>query len=338
MSTNAGAGVGGSTGGGGDASTGGGSASTGGSVASTGGAYGASTAGSTGGGGSTVTSTGGSTAAFSWGDGWRERLAGGDEKTLQRLGRFTDPDQIWKAYRELENRMHTGQLKPVLAKDAKPEEVAQWRKDMGIPEKPEGYTAPEGLVIGDDQKDAITAFQATAHALNYTPQQYQDTLKWWYEAQDAQAEKQAENDAAVARATQDALRGEWQGHEYRANMNAVHSLLDKAPTVALEDGSKVPLKDLILGARLPNGIPIGSSPEALKWLAQVAREIDPAATVVPGVGANQPQAIADEINNLKVLMANKQSEYWKGPKAETHQARYRELIDAQAKLKARGAG
>jgi hypothetical protein len=313
MSTNAGAGVGGSTGGGGDASTGGGSASTGGSVASTGGAYGASTAGSTG-------------------------LAGGDEKTLQRLGRFTDPDQIWKAYRELENRMHTGQLKPVLAKDAKPEEVAQWRKDMGIPEKPEGYTAPEGLVIGDDQKDAITAFQATAHALNYTPQQYQDTLKWWYEAQDAQAEKQAENDAAVARATQDALRGEWQGHEYRANMNAVHSLLDKAPTVALEDGSKVPLKDLILGARLPNGIPIGSSPEALKWLAQVAREIDPAATVVPGVGANQPQAIADEINNLKVLMANKQSEYWKGPKAETHQARYRELIDAQAKLKARGAG
>jgi hypothetical protein len=32
------------------------------------------------------------------------------------------------------------------------------------------------------------------------------------------------------------------------------------------------------------------------------------------------------------MMANKQSEYWKGPKAESIQARYRELITARERL------
>lgn len=326
-------------GGGGDQSTGGAAMSTGGGQsASTGGGSMQSTAGSTGGGG---TSTGGSTSSstgYSWTEGWRERLAAGDQKTLQRLGRFTDPEQIWKSYQELERRMSAGELRPALAKDARPEEVTQWRKEMGIPEKPEGYTAPEGLVIGDEHKEAIAGFQATAHALNYTPQQYQDTLKWYFDSQDQQAQVQADTDATVARTTQDALRADWPGHEYRANMNAVHSLLDAAPTVTMDDGSKVPLKDMILGARLPNGIPIGSSPEALKWLAQVSREINPAATVVPGNGSQQAQSIQDEINNLKAMMGNKQSEYWKGPKAEGNQKRYRELVDAQEKMKSRSKG
>jgi hypothetical protein len=36
------------------------------------------------------------------------------------------------------------------------------------------------------------------------------------------------------------------------------------------------------------------------------------------------------------MMANKGSEYWKGPMADKNQSRYRQLIDAQNSQKGRG--
>lgn len=331
-----------STGGGGDGnvvidtnsggSSGGAPASTGGGSAST--AGGGSSASST---GNAMGSTGGtSTAAstgFAWQPGWREHMAGGDAKVLQRLNRFADPGALLKSYLELDRRMSAGELKSTLKDGATPEELKAWRTENGIPDKPDGYQPPEGLVLGDEDKAIVAEFAATAHAMNFRPEQYQGALTWYYEAKDKAEAAQADADAKLAKETQDALRGEWPGAEYRANMNALHSLLDTAPQVTLEDGSKVQLKDLILGARLPNGQPIGSSPEALRWFAQLSREVNPAATVVLPTGANTMQAIDDEIIELKKLMGNKSSEYWKGPKAEKNQQRYRELLDAQAKLK-----
>lgn len=43
---------------------------------------------------------------------------------------------------------------------------------------------------------------------------------------------------------------------------------------------------------------------------------------------------ADRIRNLKGLMSDSYSEYWKGPKAESLQAEYRELLRAQGRLRA----
>lgn len=319
---------------GGDGSTGSAAPSSGvpsSTVSSTGNVMG-STAGSTGS-GSTAASTG-----FAWQPGWREHLAAGDEKLLARLQRFADPTALVKSYAELERLKSSGQLRTALKAGANAEELKAWRAENGIPEKPEAYQAPEGLVLGDEDKPIVDAFAKHAHGLNYTPDQYQGALQWYFEARDQQEAAQADNDAKLARSTQDALRQDWPGVEYRANMNAVHSLLDSAPQVTLEDGSKVQLKDLILGARLPNGVPIGSSPEALRWFAQLSREVNPAATVVIPGGANTMQAIDDEILGLKKMMGNKGSEYWKGPTAEKNQNRYRELLDIKAKLEAKGKG
>ena len=286
-----------------------------------------STMGSTGS-GSTYTSSAGSTASFKWGDGWREAIAGGDAKILQRLGRFNSPEDMWRSYTALEARMSSGEFKSVLKADATDEEKAIWRKENGIPEKPTDYDLKfeNGTVIGEEDMPVVGKFLELAHKNNLTNAQVKDTLDWYYTMAEAQTEERATKDTAIAREAQDKLRDKW-GQEYRPNINSVHSLLDGAPAG---------LKDMILNGRLADGTPIGSSVQALEWLANMSRQLNPAGTVVPAGTANVGQAIASELEKLTAMMGNRNSEYWKGPKAEANQARYRELTDANNRMAAQG--
>jgi hypothetical protein len=81
---------------------------------------------------------GGDAKAFTWGDGWREHLAAGDDKARARLERFQTPTDIFKSYRALEQRVSSGELKANLPFPDKgtDEEKAAWRKDAGIPTSP----------------------------------------------------------------------------------------------------------------------------------------------------------------------------------------------------------
>jgi len=53
---------------------------------------------------------------------------------------------------------------------------------------------------------------------------------------------------------------------------------------------------------------------------------------VPGA-ANAPAAIQSELADLNKMMADKDSDYWKGPKSEKLQARWRELFEANERMK-----
>jgi hypothetical protein len=75
------------------------------------------------------------------------------------------------------------------------------------------------------------------------------------------------------------------------------------------------------------------NPDAMRFLLDMALEVNPATVLVPGAGDNLAGAITDELAELKTLMGNKNSEYWKGAKAEGHQKRYAELLEAQLKMK-----
>src|SRR3546814_9813866 len=107
----------------------------------------------------------------------------------------------------------------------------------------------------------------------------------------------------------------------------VSALLSTVPQAA---------RDLFTNARLGDGTPLFSHPDMLRYFAGLARETNPAASVVPN--SNQPaQAIDAEIDTLKGLMGDKHSKYWHGPEADKLQSRYRELIGAKAKLSSRAA-
>lgn len=304
-------------------------------AASTGGGGGGSTGGavSTGGsagGGSTGFSGGGSSGAavIGWGDDWRTRIAVASstdsEKEIKRLERFEGPEQIYKSFREMERKMSAGELRTSLPKGASPDETARWRQENGIPAKPEDYkvTMPQGKEAPKEDDAFLSAFRKSALDSNYTQAQFDHAVSTWYSEVDRQLQAITEHEREAEQKTEDALRQEW-GADYRPNKAMAEALLARAPAG---------FRDRFMNGHLADYTPIRASPDAWKWLVQMEREINPASTVVPGAGGDLGKTIDTELTEIKALMANNNSEYWKGPKADGYQKRYRDLLAAQANM------
>ena len=258
---------------------------------------------------------------------WRKELAGEDEKAIKQFERFSTAKDAGKAYMEAQAKIRSGELAKPLAKDAKPEEVAAWRQANGIPEKPEGYfeKLPTGRVIGKDDLPVFNEVAAKMHGHNVPPAAMHDLVEWYYGLADAESAKISEADKAEARAAEDDLRKAW-GDDYRANENHLENYLSGLP-----DGLQKAFREGF-GA---DGKKLVHNPEFKQWLANIAREFNPAGMTAVGGNESHMQSIDSELANLVKLSGNQHSEYWKGPKASQMQARHEQLIDAQNKLKAR---
>src|SRR3990167_5354807 len=141
-----------------------------------------------------------------WPDDWREKaaqhIAAGDEKAyrreLKRLERIADPAGMYGMYREAETKLTSVGLIKVPGKDAKPEEVAEFHKALGVPEKPEDYfkniKLENGAVIGEADKPIADAFAAAVHKSGATPQVVNAALNWYFKGQEDAAAKLDESD------------------------------------------------------------------------------------------------------------------------------------------------
>ena len=259
-----------------------------------------------------------------WPADWRTNFAGEDEKLLKRFERYDSPAAVAKALIAAQNKISSGELKPTLGQDASDEEVTEYRKAMGIPEKPDGYDLDlgNGLIIGEDDKPLVEQFLNVAHETNQTPEQVKSNLRAYYAVTEQLAAQRDEQDKEIQQNGEEALRTEW-GGEFRGNINRIHGMLD---TVMDAD-----TKNSFLSGRLADGTPIGSSPEVLKGLIKLALEANPASTVVPA-GTNQAAAISDEIATIEKTMRENRKVY---DKDEKMQARYRDLIMAREQMKER---
>jgi len=269
-----------------------------------------------------------------WPDDWRERYItkkgakdADADKLKARLGRYASPEAALDGLFAAQQRISSGELRTTLPKDAKPEQVAQWRKDNGIPEKAGDYDLKfdSGLVIGAADKPTVDAFLARAHASNMHPDQVKQTVEWWHTERESQAAARQEADANVARSRIDTLRTEW-GGEYRANQSRVQAALSMLPGEAAQR---------LMAARLADGTPVMSDPDILRGLVAIHREVNPTSTVVAD---NDPETMAatidDEIKTIKGYMSAPKGtaeyrKYWGDEKA---QARYRQLLDAKANM------
>lgn len=258
-----------------------------------------------------------------WNDKWRERLAGDDAKALGQLQRYQSPEDVWKKARSLEQKMSSGEFKPVLGKTATPEELKEYREAHGIPVTHDKYDLGKDVKIEDEDKPMFDAIFKAAHDSNQTPEQLKATVKSFYGLQKQVEEAHATRDAAAKQQSEDVLRGEW-GGEFRRNINLVHGLLDGA-------GSQN-LKASMLSARLPDGREIGSSPEAMKLLLGLALINNPAGVVVPGGDANRAETIDTEIATIEKRMREDRKGY---DKDAPMQSRLRDLYDAREKFKPR---
>lgn len=262
-----------------------------------------------------------------WPADWREKLAAGDDKMAKRLARMGSPKALWDSYLNAEKKISSGQIKTPLPDKPTDEQLAAYRAENGIPEKPEGYEAKiEGFVFGDADKPLIESWQKYAHGKNYTPAQFNDALSWYAAEQEAMADRIAEADSNFRTQSVDALRQEW-GAEYRPNLTAIKNMMASWP-----EG----VADRIMGGRTADGRRIGDDPAFLGVMLAMQKELFPAASVVPAGTQNQAKAVGDRIAEINAIMASDDADakYWKNPAV---QAEYKQLIEAQERMNKRSA-
>lgn len=272
-----------------------------------------------------VTTTAAAPAAQAayWPEDWRQNMAGSDEKELAQAGRYASPKDVWNKARALEKRLSAGELRPVLGKDAKPEEVAEYRAAMGIPEAPDKYDLGNDMTISEADKPLIAKLFSAAHGTNQTTEQVKASVKAYREIQTEAREALQEKDSQTRDSAADALRSEW-GPDFRRNINLINGLLDGAGSQSV--------KDAVLDARLPDGTKFGNSPEVMKLLVGLALVQNPAGVVVPGGSGDQAASIDSEIGKIEKVMRENRAAYNKDEKL---QARYRELLGARETVKPR---
>lgn len=261
-----------------------------------------------------------------WPDDWREKYSGTDDKKLGVLKRYASPSDALNALFAAQQRISSGDLKSKLPDNATAEQIAAYRVENGIPEKPEGYLEklPNGLVIGDEDKPIFESFAKALHGINAPPSVAHAAIKWYEEFQENQAAEIGEADTVSRTQAEDKLRADW-GADYRANINHINAFLAKAPPVVSE---------ALQNARTPEGLAIFNIPEVMQWFAQTARELDPIGTIVPAGNGAPAANLEAEIADIEKFMRTNRAEY---NRDEKKQARLRELYGAREKLKARSA-
>lgn len=268
-------------------------------------------------------------------DDWRSRMAArvtgkaeGEEyeKELKRLERAKSPDDVFKWYRDGEKRFSRGP--EPFPQDGTDEEKAAWRKENGIP--PEGYELEKldlgGLEIGDDDKPMVEEYLKDAHEKNLSPEAVKANIDWYFGMREQQASERRERDEQDKTTARDSLRDEL-GPEFQPSLAAAYGLVEGAP----DD-----VKEQLMGARLPDGTALGNHAPTLRWLMDLATEVNPGATVTPGSAAQSMQSINSRIAEIDKMIEDRDSAYWQGPKEDNGETaianEYQRLLEAQEKM------
>lgn len=257
-----------------------------------------------------------------WPDKWREDMAGDDAKKLTRLGRFDHPGTMFDSYLELEQKYQSAEIRTPFPEEGSDDDKALWREKNEVPAEAAGYFEglPEGVQVAEVDKAGMDVLAETMHAGNHSAAATHAAMGAYYKYFEEVHADRAEADVKAKRDTDDALN-EMYGPDFRRNINDLDAWLDTGG-----EG----FKDKLFGARMPDGTPVGSDPEFLKFMIGQMRDINPVVTV-PGLGGGDPvAALETEIAEIQKMIKNDNKAYRADPKT---QARYRELITARDKNK-----
>ena len=232
---------------------------------------------------------------------WRRGVAGDDDKYYAELQRFGTPLDYGNSAREAQHTIRSGQLKAALGPDATEEDVTAYRTANGIPLESKEYfeNLPEGLVIGDLDKEIFEDFGTAMHDMNVEPQVMHKVIDWYNNFTEQQQEIQAEMDSDHSADANKELRDSW-GADYRANINLVGGLLES--TFGAE------AKDQIMNGRYGDGKAFLNDPNVLKGFADMARKLNPVMQLTPP-GHDPSATMNDEIADLEKFMAEHRTEY-----------------------------
>ena len=260
-------------------------------------------------------------------DQWRELFAGGDEKALARLKRFGGPQGVIKSLLAAEHKIRSGEYKKIPGADATDEEKAAWRKELGVPDKPDGYKVPdvEGHKWLDEDKPIINTFLQQLHGADASQAVIDKMLSTYATITTAQKEAVANKDRSDLVAIRDHMRDQ-HGPEFRS--------IDRLMNRALNDPELMPdgLGDLLKSARGPDGTKLIATPAMANWLAQLALDNYGAGAMVTGDGETTISSREEELVNMRQSNIDK---YQNGRNAKG-QSFAEELLEIRQKKAASG--
>jgi len=263
-------------------------------------------------------------------------MAGGDKAYEKMLERYDSPAAVAKGFRELRTKLDSGELKAPakpLAADAKPEEIAAWRKENGLPDDAKAFVSglklPDGTVLGKQDEPLLASFADVAMKSGWNQDTYNTAVDWYYKAADAAAAQLADNDATFHADTLTELTGEW-GKEFKANQNAIGNFVNMFPEE---------FRTNLLLARTPDGRVLGDHPMFLRAALMLAKDINPAATVLPAAAGGGLSSVESRIAEIEGVMRDpkRSGEYWHGDSGAKMQSELRDLYGARDKMKGRAA-
>jgi len=269
-----------------------------------------------------------------WAEDWRQTLAGKDDTALKFLNRYKDPSGLWKAHKALRTRMDSGDLRPSMPDSEDATALADWRKEVGIPETFEGYyeSLPEGVEVSEFDKPLVDDYFQRMHKMGVDVAGANEGLKTLFDAQAKVQEARTTEDAAQKQALDDELYTAY-GVEKTGQLNNMEDTLFRNDFyVQSPDG----LRDKLEHARFDDGSKVMNDPDFVSWMMQTASVINPQGTTVPQTGQTQRSSIDTEIADIELEMQDTKGRdpggYWH---SDFKQSRYRELLELRDKMAAR---
>lgn len=157
---------------------------------------------------------------------WRESIK--DEEVRKHSERFDSIDSLARGNLELRKKLSGAITLP--GKDASEEDIASFRKAIGVPQTADEYEL-EGIEINDDTpdyvKDNLAKWKSTFHENNITPKAVGELQKVMVEIAEAEKARQVEADKTFASESEAALKAEWPGDEYQKNMTIANRAAEK---------------------------------------------------------------------------------------------------------------
>jgi hypothetical protein len=243
----------------------------------------------------------------------------GMEKENVRLARFQQPSDVYKSFREAEAKISKGIQTP-LPDGATEEDIKAYREANNIPATGEDYFEglPKDLILTGDVGMFEDFSEHVLQANNLPASALQGAAEWYYAMQESSAQLMEEGDIDHKDEAEDQLRIDW-GKDYRINHNVIGNFLSKVPEALRED---------LTNARLPDGRGLFNSPDFLKHIVDIERQINPASALTPG-GADSAETNDARIGEIEQMMRNNRKAYNKDTKV---QEEYRQRLDIRTKM------
>lgn len=176
--------------------------------------------------------------AFSWATsldergefkpGWTDALPDNLKGAKDTLGRYKSPEAMMLGLQSANQKLGAKSNAVIVPDDkATPEVMAEFRKALNIPDKPEGYglKKPEQLPAGVEWSEPnAKAFAEIAHKHNMTPAAVKALTEWQIATESARQTEIASGEKAFVNQGLESLKTEW-GADFQKNMAAGQAVL-----------------------------------------------------------------------------------------------------------------